>query len=1090
MKRKFLISLLVFLNILLFMGFLGAESPEDFLERELSEEIDFDVERGLLTFTSFDSIAVIKDTFGEEYIYKNLKPADENTNAFIKLNKEGYIEELDLTANKYTTIYVNGVNVPLKEGFRAVFKGEELEIIAPSGSSSLNDFPKTPKTFFGATPKEIIYKVEDGELKLGAYLIEKGEVRYSLESSEFYIPKGTKAVLNNFYVNAYDLDVVLDRNIKIDWWGKKITAEGKGFDIGFNSDVSFFQSEEVPIYLANSKNGKYFAVGDSGSDVEEIQRIIGFSGRGVTGVYDKATLEVVKKWQGDKGLVDDGLFGKDSLSKSYGTYFFDLSEARNNKYFRKGDTGDSVREIQRFLISNNYLSKTYVNNAGNAINSDDGIFGFRTQAALENWQKNNGLVDDGLFGKESLKTAKSFGNNVVVSMNGGSSIIKNTRKGLNIVLEGDTALKIGNKHYSFDGEKVSQGVLSFLESANVETPTKVTFKTDKGDFEVIQLKPGTSDIGILQLKEAAARLGIDPRYSVCAGFVTATCPIVLEEEGGGLNMNVLTNKWIQKLVNKEGVYGSAWEMQQNMLDKGGEIVFSKEDFLTPDQILELNNIEKEVLFRYNKYKTETDLNEYQINKRLSNEFRGSLGKILNKDDLSSQVVSLKGDVVSFYYSNSNYLGEAIIEGKNSQKNTHVGMITGSVEDEFSIVSSKNLGEQIRKNLGKVNEEGLYVNSYLYSEKDSDFLKTMYFNEGSFYNEEGNLLSSQDVGKVLVQRPQVAHMIHYYAGEKDPYHLESLDKVVSRSDIALYGVTRPPSSEYIGSIFAFPDFVNNKYDNLDCSSVDCVGFDLKDILRTNQVSDSTIFGEVIISSSLERQKEFGIPKDQLPYFVGVTNAIIKRESNFGDSEFYKLEKLFPYPFSTLGYMEVSMEQVEEFSDYFEEKTPSKKEMFTVENSVKYGQRFLAKIFRIYVPEEEVLTTQQVEIIASAYNSGPYTPRNAALQKQLQELGYISRDIRLTGNIGPATTKALTDFVGDYNIEGDSADYVAMMKDQPERFEDTDLYNLIKQEYLKETGEDPEYAIIPNIQTKDYRGTRTIQDYAEFISKNYKNFCPTC
>ena len=1085
MKKGFLV-LFIFLNIFLFIGLLVAEPLEDFFEQELSESIDFDVGRGLLTFTSVDSMAVITDVLGKEYRYEDMKPADENTNAFIKLNK-GYIEELDLTANKDTTLHINGTNIPLEEGFRAIFKEDKLKIIAPS-NSIINHFPGTPKTFFETTLKEIIYESEEGELELGNYLIQKGEITYSLENSEFYIPQGTKAVLNNFNINARDSDVILGKDIKIDWRGQKIIAKGEGFDVGFNSDSSFFQSEEVPISLSSSKNEKYFTIGDSGSDVEEIQRIVGFSGKGITGVYDEATLEVVKKWQKDKGLVSDGLFGEKSLSKSYGRYSFDLSESGNGRYFKIGDTGDSVMEIQRFLVSNGYFSQTYVNNAGNTVSSDDGIFGSRTQIAIKNWQKDNGLVSDGLFGENSLETARDFSNNVIVSLNGGSSVLKNGKRGLDVVLEGDTALKIGNKAYSFNGEKVNQKILSFLESSNIDTPTKVTFKTDKGDLEVIQIEPQVSDIGIFELKEAAAKVGIDSSSSYCAGFVTAACPLVLEEEGGGVEKLYLEKLLGKEVAEREGIYGSAWEMQKNMLNKGGEVLFNKEDYLTQKQISELNAIEEKIKSKYDQY-AKTKLSEEEIYKRLSNEFKDDLVEILSKEDISSQVIPLKGDVVSFYYKNSNYLAKAVVEGENNQKNTHVGMVTGLNENELKIVPGKDIKEQIKQNFG-VKEEGLYVNSYLYSEKGSDYLKEMYLSEGVFFNEEGEPLSSEDIERVLVERPQIAHMIHYYSGEKDPYHLENLDKVVSRSDLALYGITRPSSSEYIDSIFTFPEIVSKKNSDLDCTSVNCIGFDIKNILRINGVSDSETFGEVITSSSLERQKEFRIPENQLPYFVGVTNAIIKRESNFGDSEFYTLEKLFPYPYSTLGYMEVSMANVKEFSDYFKEETPSKKAMFDAENSIKYGQRFLAKIFKIYAPEEEILTTQKVALIAAAYNSGSYTPRNAALQEQLQELGYIPGDTALTGNIGSATTKAITDFIEDYEIGGDPITYVTMMRDQPDKFENTKLYNLIKREYQKKTGEVPEYAIIPNIQTKDYRGARTVQGYADFISENYKNFCPTC
>lgn len=57
---------------------------------------------------------------------------------------------------------------------------------------------------------------------------------------------------------------------------------------------------------------------------------------------------------------------------------------------RKGDRGEYVRHWQMFLNLNGY-----------ACGSADGIFGAKTEAAVKKWQKDHGLVADGIIGPKT-----------------------------------------------------------------------------------------------------------------------------------------------------------------------------------------------------------------------------------------------------------------------------------------------------------------------------------------------------------------------------------------------------------------------------------------------------------------------------------------------------------------------------------------------------------------------------------------------------------------------------------------------------------------------------------------------------------------
>lgn len=66
-------------------------------------------------------------------------------------------------------------------------------------------------------------------------------------------------------------------------------------------------------------------------------------------------------------------------------------------YFKSGDKGTQVKNLQKFL-----------NWANDAKLSVDGIVGSKTIAQVKSFQKNVGIKQDGLFGKDSLSKAKTY----------------------------------------------------------------------------------------------------------------------------------------------------------------------------------------------------------------------------------------------------------------------------------------------------------------------------------------------------------------------------------------------------------------------------------------------------------------------------------------------------------------------------------------------------------------------------------------------------------------------------------------------------------------------------------------------------------
>ena len=1079
-------KLFVFIPIVILLNVsLISAAPElsQLFDVSKSKGVEADLENGIFTFSESGGALYIIGNDGNMHTYSNIEPANENLNSFIKMDIDGTINSLDLTASDKTSIYINGVFLPLEKGSRVIYNSKNGVLEVSSNSNSVMNIPRFSENVFQSTPKEIMFTSLGGaDLTLSKYYtLKDGSLKYSLNDRQFYVPKGKVSVLNDFKIDAQSKNVLLGKDVKFS--GDSLYSLGSGFKISFNSDTSTFNTGESSISLKNSANGKSFQIGDSGSDVSNIQRIVGLN---PTGKYDQVTKQAVEKWQSENGLLVDGKFGENSLKRANSRYGFDLSKSLNGKYFGIGDKGEDVKSIQSMLVSQGYLSKTFTNAYGKEVSSIDGDFGFRTAEALKKWQKDNNLNPDGRFGEFSVGKAKNLENNVVVSMLGGLSKITNGRNGLDISLRGKTAIEVGGESYSFDGKNLKQSLWPTLKSNLVSTPTKITFIDDKGKEFEVSLDTNDKQINsIVEINKAAKKVGIDPNGVYCSGYTQVTNSLMIEKEGG--NFFTLGEGLSAQ---KAGVVGQAWTIQENILDKGGRVVYTKEDELTEQQKLKINALKKKANENIEKYMKE-GLSKYQSIKKASDDIRRELGAILNQDQLSSQVITVKGDVISMYYRDSTYLAEALTNGANNQKNTHVGSIVGSTNDYATLSSDKNILEQLKTKLGVSSENSLYVNTYSYVNERGN-LEPIILKDNKFYLENGQEFSFRGSKEIIVNRPKLAHQKG--AGN---VKIEHLDKVLSGNDMALYGVTRPKYTDYLTEYYNFPSStISIENNRLGCNTLDCKKFNLEQVLTANNIPDSTNWAQVISTSTFARQQEFNLPHSQINDFEAITNAILRHETGFGERSGYKLERggtsLGLTKISdTKGYMSVDKEYIKRSAQNFGEDTPDMKKIFTnKEESIKYGQRYLAETFKIYAPEGEKLNADQLRLILAAYNSGQYTPVRAALQEQLKEMGYISPTTRLTGNLGLETKEAFTRFAADNNIDIDIDNYIKDISANPKLMEDTILYKKIKQEYKLKTGKDPEYAIIPDLKKSMFARTKTVEEYSQLLLDYYMDFCPDC
>ncbi len=108
------------------------------------------------------------------------------------------------------------------------------------------------------------------------------------------------------------------------------------------------------------------------------------------GKYGSDTMAAVKMFQDKNGLVADGYLGPATRE------LLDSGSAKQN-VFTIGDSGNTVKSVQEYLVDANYLKSS----------STTGYYGTVTETAVRIFQKNNRLTSDGKVGKQTLDRLRS-----------------------------------------------------------------------------------------------------------------------------------------------------------------------------------------------------------------------------------------------------------------------------------------------------------------------------------------------------------------------------------------------------------------------------------------------------------------------------------------------------------------------------------------------------------------------------------------------------------------------------------------------------------------------------------------------------------
>lgn len=156
---------------------------------------------------------------------------------------------------------------------------------------------------------------------------------------------------------------------------------------------------------------RYGSIGGQVLAMQQALTNLGYDTKGVDGKFGRGTEDAVKRFQKSRGLVPDGLAGNQTLTALYGAAgspdggtpettqsptatpapASNGSASGSSSTLRYGSKGDGVKAMQEALIKLGFTPGTA-----------DGKFGRGTESAVKQFQRNNGLVADGLAGSKTL----------------------------------------------------------------------------------------------------------------------------------------------------------------------------------------------------------------------------------------------------------------------------------------------------------------------------------------------------------------------------------------------------------------------------------------------------------------------------------------------------------------------------------------------------------------------------------------------------------------------------------------------------------------------------------------------------------------
>ncbi len=744
-----------------------------------------------------------------------------------------------------------------------------------------------------------------------------------------------------------------------------------------------------------------------------------------------------------------------------------------------------------------------------------------TEKKIKAWQnafnKRRGLKrgDKGWLkpdGKWKNKESRAFFNDIrdtspiVLQPQGGTASVDLAKKGLDIKVQGKFNFNAGPESYKWTNGRViaKKGFSNPLSSA----PFTMTALDSKGNEIATMRREGTETYmsalnkGFTK-KELClpcfmiSRFGTENlKEAKCAGFVQR-----LGRVEGGWNKRYGKNE--ETFDEYTGRYGNAWHMASNVLAKGGESLFWKEDggrVTDEDTKVRKKKLGKQVTYDFDNFK--------------------------------------EGDVIGIYFTGSSYLDQALEKGFNGRQNTHVAKVMAVTEEnhDFDPNKDKNLKKFVQKKTGVRNKAILA--SYPVWVKDDGQPDSQYrrvrIKDGKYvYEDSGKPAKITAESDVLIKKALISHLWHRGKRPK-PDTREELEydlKAIRQEDMgklfndhpsfSLYEHMRPNEKkmkearktqksvvpvqthdkdfkEHLTAM-GFPGYeatVRSEQIRFENAIRNPRAGDVLMVSRTQtQEADSSAdlpladaldeqgawtpqkWVDLIHESTPKRLDEFDIPEEDAEAFTLLTASVGLQESGltsnplgrdkidkhgedivawWGDTpltpgRFERWAKSKGYGFYQVGYGEAtdSAQALVEEGKIPENDVKKITDLTSKEGSVKHGQRYLAMMWKRYVTPD-MKREDKIQMIGASFNCGQWCPRNAALQKQLSDL--TGDPLKPDGKIGGTTKERFEAYAEKTGVPfdpgnwGDDLDNSAVAKE-------------IRKRWKAKFKKNPKYARVP-------------------------------
>lgn len=240
------------------------------------------------------------------------------------------------------------------------------------------------------------YRLGISSLKSLSQDLYTGNMRKALMNTGYFtLLTASKYLTSDKYLLPGDILLYEGHHVAVNLTkGSSAGSYPKSSSSSSSSSTSTAKTYSTGTYKTTSNLNLRAGVGTGSSKLLTIPNGTSIQVTSISGSWGKTSYGGKTGWCClDYATRTGGLATTSSSKKGYSGTFPTLP---SRGYFKKGDKGENVKRLQRFL--------NWYGNYGLAV---DGVLGDKTIAAVKKFQKATGLKQDGAFGKNSLAKAKS-----------------------------------------------------------------------------------------------------------------------------------------------------------------------------------------------------------------------------------------------------------------------------------------------------------------------------------------------------------------------------------------------------------------------------------------------------------------------------------------------------------------------------------------------------------------------------------------------------------------------------------------------------------------------------------------------------------